>query len=608
MTAEGGASPVPGELSLARSAHLQRYGVAPADGPPGRTTRCLSAAVHFDAKFSAALYDEFLAEPYRAVAPSPGLDSAAVLREAAAAMVRRRIRDMASLALLVMLLVLDPFVLPLWILIGALWRFVRAGRWPFSRLIGVRPRMDRRKLLALVVVVSVLVGVLLQVLAGGFLFLLGDNEGGAGLASAGVNALVVNPDALVVVLALYLLFAADRLIEWSLATGSFREGLFAPRPLFESWPGERLARTGNAPHLLAQIDQIAMAAEQANVIVYRGPDPFVGAGEPLQCWSMAIPLRPKRVPLHDLSPAQESLTMAPEEIALQHRFTPSEMHAYVRRQFDELRSSLSLAPSGRLRALTQQSVLIAAASELLAHRFDHPAAQAVLPALGVRPSSNVPESLVDELADNPVEWMRHFTRFQVESWERDLVVSGFLHLGCDNRMLYVEWNALVLYPIRSRLWTVDLVSGSPWPALRRAVSDLVACPAAVPSRLGSLRRPASRDGKLPMYSPSKYGSHHSIRELAAGDEADNYFQDTDVERYRKLMERHVVASTMSFLDSKGLSTAEFAEQAATIVNNFGSMLLNTGSLSGVAAGGNVTTAAGGASPTVTPTKSTKPFA
>ena len=105
-----------------------------------------------------------------------------------------------------------------------------------------------------------------------------------------------------------------------------------------------------------------------------------------------------------------------------------------------------------------------------------------------------------------------------------------------------------------------------------------------------------------MYSPSKYGSRNSIRELAADDVPDNYFQDTDIERYRKLMERHAVASMMSFLDSKGLSTAEFAEKAATIINNSGSMLLNTGSLTGTAAGGNVTMTGAGVPPAATPPK------
>jgi len=406
-----------------------------------------------------------------------------------------------------------------------------------------------------------------------------------------------------VTLTMYAVFAADRLVEWWLATGSFRQEGFSARPLFEAWPGERRARTVSHPYLCDQIDQIARAAEHGNIIVYAGADPFIGAGDPLPCWSMAIPLRPKGAPLNGLSPTQAGLTMPDGEVAPQHRFTPSEMHRYVRQQFDALRSSLSLSPSGRLRDLTQRSVLIASADELLAHHLDHPAARAVLPKLGVRPNTTVPESLVEDVADNPVEWIRHFTHFRVESWDRELVVSGFLHLGCDNRMLYVEWNALVLYPIRPRFWTVDLVPDSPWPALRRAVSDLLAGPAALPSRLAALRRPGPRPArKLSIYSALRYGSRYSIRELAADDDADNYFQDTDVERYRKILERHAVASMMSFLDSRGLSTAEFAEGAATIINNSGSMLLNTGSLVGPAAGGDMrVTNTGGARP-ATPTK------
>jgi hypothetical protein len=591
-------TPAAGRLRSNGGSHQERYGAADLDVPPDRTTRCLSAAAHFDAKFCTTLYNEFLAEPFRAVPPSPGLDSGAVLREAAAAIKRRRLRDIASLALMVSLLFVAPWFLLGWLLIAVLWRFVNAGRFPYSKVTSSRPRMNRWKVAALVILgyllLSVVMSALLQGLFAGSIVL--------GLGAGIPDTVLVNPGALMVVATLYAVLAADRLVEWWLATGSFREGRFSARPLFDAWPGERLARTVGDPYLRDQIDQIARAAEHRNVIVYSGADPFVGAGDPLQCWSMAIPLRPKGAPLDGLSATQASLTIPEGEVAPQHRFTPSEMHHYVRQQFDALRSSLSLSPSGRLRALTQQSVLIAAANELLRHP-DHPAARAVLPKLGVRPNATVPESLVEELTDNPVEWIRHFTHFQVESWERELVVSGFLHLGCDNRMLYVEWNALVLCPIRPRFWTVDLVPDSPWPALRRAVGDLLACPATIPSRLASLRPPGLRGGALSVYSPLKYGSRNSIRELAAGYEADNYFQDTDIQRYRKILERHAVASMMSFLDSKGLSTAEFAEGAATVINNSGSMLLNTGSLVGTAAGGNVTSTGAGAAKPVTPTKS-----
>lgn len=568
----------------ARSLHLRRYGTVVSDRPPDRITRCLSAAVHFDARFATRLYDEFLAEPCRAVPPSPGLDSAVVLREAAAAMARRRVRDLVSLALLVLGLVVSPVLMLSWLLIGVVWVFVRAGRSPLSKLTGSLPRRNRWKTIAIVLIVLTVLPLVAAVVIS--LLELGASERGV-IPEAGAVLGSSDLFAVMIVITLYVVFAADRLIEWSLAVGSFREGRFVAHPLFDAWQGEQLARTVTTPYLQERLKKIAEGGESGNVIVYRGSDPFVGAGEPLQCWSMAIPLRPKDAPLVGLSPAQISLGSV-DAVAPGYRFTPKEMHEYVRQQFDGLRSSLSLSPSGRLQKLTQESVLIASAEDLLAHQAEHPTALAVLPDFGISPKFSVPDELVDELADEPVEWMRHFTRFQVESWERDLVVSGFLHLGCDNRMLYVEWNALVLYPPRARFGAVDLVPDSPWPALRRAFGDLLACPAAVPLRLRQLRRPTPRDDKLSVYSSLRYGSRTSIRELAAGTKAGNYFQDTDIQRYRKIMEQHVVASIMAFLASKKLSTAEFAEKAATIINNSGNMLLNTGSITGTAAGGDVT--------------------
>ncbi|MGH3770726.1 MAG: hypothetical protein ACRDRW_04915, partial [Pseudonocardiaceae bacterium] len=49
------------------------------------TTRYLCAAAHLDEEFCDQAIAEFLVEPVRAIPPSPGVDSAAVLREAVAA-------------------------------------------------------------------------------------------------------------------------------------------------------------------------------------------------------------------------------------------------------------------------------------------------------------------------------------------------------------------------------------------------------------------------------------------------------------------------------------------------------------------------------------------
>lgn len=65
------------------------------------TTRYLCAATHLDASFCDQVIRHTLGQPYRAVAPSFGVDVAAVATHALAARSRRLIRDMLLLALLV---------------------------------------------------------------------------------------------------------------------------------------------------------------------------------------------------------------------------------------------------------------------------------------------------------------------------------------------------------------------------------------------------------------------------------------------------------------------------------------------------------------------------
>src|SRR5690349_11958194 len=61
-----------------------------APDPTDATTRYLCAAAHLDRDFADTEIREYLVEPTRAVPPTPGLDSVAVLQEAVAARTRRK--------------------------------------------------------------------------------------------------------------------------------------------------------------------------------------------------------------------------------------------------------------------------------------------------------------------------------------------------------------------------------------------------------------------------------------------------------------------------------------------------------------------------------------
>jgi hypothetical protein len=82
------------------------------------TTRYLCAAAQLDPDFGDRSIAEYLVERVRAVPPSPGVDSAAVLREAVAARARRRLRDGVLLLLLLMFAVTSPGSAVLWLIVA----------------------------------------------------------------------------------------------------------------------------------------------------------------------------------------------------------------------------------------------------------------------------------------------------------------------------------------------------------------------------------------------------------------------------------------------------------------------------------------------------------
>lgn len=527
---------------------------------PDETTRYLSAAVHRDPSFGAELYAEFLTSPYRSIPPSPGINAQAVLREAAAAVTRRQIRDWVLLGLMLLVFFSGPMFTLIWLgasLIGwALANKVRKSQPPLFWL-GV-----------------FLVGPLVLL---GLVWLLG--VAALDFILGGPIGLSPSPMSLFLVLVVYGVLLCDRWVVWALVTKSFGYRKFSPYPSAQAWPGEQTARTIGSARFADRLAQIGSHSEHGNVIVYRGRDPFVGAGERLRSWSMAIPLQnASRTPANDGRHAVSGPGVTPGRT---QRFTPSEMHAYLAQRFEALRSSESLSPSGRLRWLVQLPMVIAPAAEMLLH-LDFPPTREVLPQIGYRPASVLHPGLLATVADHPLEWLRHYSCVRVESWDRELVVSAFLHLGCDDRMLYIEWNSFVLRPIRLKYRLVDLEPSHPGAAVWRATKDLATLPLSIPSRLRSLRPPGGSPGKYTQYHPASYGSVYSIRELAAEASTANYFQDGDVERYQKIIERHTVAGIIGFLDAKGLSSVEFAQRAATIINN---SLVNNGTMSGPIAQG-----------------------
>lgn len=545
------------------------------------TTRYLCAAAHLDEEFCDEAIAEFLVEPVRAIPPSPGVDSAAVLREAVAAQTRRRIRDGLLLALLVVLAVVNLATVIFWAAVTAVavaLQAIGAGRnrrmaadvaqllatgagrnrrmaAGVTQLLASGAGRNRRNFAVLVVVAWAAVGLLLPLFVSSLGSASGLNEFGE-LSTPRLLPEITWQTLLIGGLMLVVLLVDEFTIA-KLMNSSFRRDRFNPDAGKASSEWERLARClGHGSfrtelHRVARSDESSQVEGQADVVVYRGYDPFIGGGESVNHQVMALPLEP----------SEDESAADPVSI------TVNDLHRHVADGLAALRSSSSLGPGRRLEQLRLREQVLMPADRLLFNRSGqmHPP---VLPDLSRPPLAHLPLGAARALAEDPLEWARYYSCFRVESWDRDLTTSCYLHIGTDQRMLYLEWTYCILFPVSERYRSIDRPADSPWTTAGRSLFELVALPASVVRRLRSVfrrhKKLVQRTGEI---VPARYGAAQSLRELAADTEVQTYFQDADAERYINIMDRALIRAVGKFLEERGYSVVEFTKMAEQVINN-----------------------------------------
>ncbi|GAA2961124.1 hypothetical protein [Actinokineospora diospyrosa] len=519
------------------------------------TTRYLCAAAHLDAGFADNAIREYLLEPTRPGAPSPGVDAAPVLGEAIAARRRRKLVDWSVLVLAVIALFTLPGTLLLvWLLLALL---VTGAITAWQRRKGpVRPSTPPSG-----AVLGAVVGTLAAVVVGLALFTYLDSDPFASAYSrrrsrSEIYTLAEDDDGSIavvfaVVVPLLAVLLLNRLAVWRLLTVQFHRGNRAGaalraglsnRPILESAPS-RFTERLHAEYLSGTANEDPAAVP---VVVHRGYHPFVGAGSTFEPWSIATAL------VRDEQREQTAL------------LSTSALYEAITTEVAKLHTATALAPGARLRALSTTEHVIVSARELVDHVGTAEGAE-FLAAPGQRPTRWVGRTRAEVLRDLPVEWARYYRCFQVETWDRDLVLSVYLHVAMDGSTLYVEWTPCVLRPIDQRFQQIDKARHSPLRPYLAGLGDLIRLPATLPARAASaltfLRR--SHDD----LDPDRYGSRDSLRELAQDPGLHNYFQLADTERYLKLLESRLVVAVTTLLREAGYSPASFEAQASTVVNN-----------------------------------------
>ncbi|MCR6489258.1 hypothetical protein M8542_41230 [Amycolatopsis sp. OK19-0408] len=518
-------------------------------GSTDDTTRYLCAAAYLDPRYSTRAITEFLVEPTRPVPPSPGLDAGRVLTEAVRARARRKNYDVLLVALMAVVIGLswDNPLLYGWIVLSVVLVLARAGRNATGTERTFSPRT-----LALLAIAVVAVWLLLT---------FGDEIFGSGSSYSSRYADDVefdgSPDGdgtaryvLGIVLAVIVLMVVtfERWSLWNLLTTRFRR-YAPPAPDTGSLSGlfteDFRAQLGR----YRREDELT-GTPGAPLVVYRGYKPFVGAGFRRDAWSMAVPL--ERVD---------------DDGADRRELTTETLYEEIRRAIGELRESAALSPDRRLGGLTVTEAVFTPAAELVDH-LGEPEIAAYLPDVAFPPHTRLADADVERIRREPKEWARYYLCFQVETWDRDLVLTTFLHVAVDDTTLYVEWTPFMLPPIRAEYRAVDKMRPESLRPFGQGLLAWLELPASLPGRIAHLVswiRPPKREAGV--LDPERYGAASTLRELASVNLFTDYFQLVDIERYEKIIGSRLLPSIGGLLRDAGFSTAKFDEQAAVVITN-----------------------------------------
>jgi hypothetical protein len=519
-------------------------------------TRYLCTGAQLDPGFADAAIAENLLEPTRPVPRSPGVDSAAVLRECVAARRRRKVRDAAVLLLFVLFVIAAPAFAVVWLGVALACKGWRGD--------------TRRQAIIAVVMAAVLLLIAAVVVLGGtdWLALLPQPLGVGGTVLA-----------VVVGLCLVAVVVVDEFLVTTLVRQRFALHMFQPDPsrLPPGW--ERTLRTLGLDRWAGPLARVVEAesrggtpADRAPVTVHRVKTPFIGNGPVFRDESMALPLKPRS---DDEDEDGEEDTPDQEPVP----FTATELQAHIAHALCGLRNSGRLSPGHRLAGLTCSEELFVSARGLF--RSGRPQFPSILADLRAAPAEFIPVAAARQLIEHSEELLRYYQCFRVEAWDSEVTTSLFFSAGTDQKMLYLEWVHCVLYPVKDAYRWID----RPDPAgpVLRGLLHAAALPASLSARLQTVlhrfHRLPWREGE---FLPDRYGSWATLRELGSERITQYYFQDLDVHRYVQVVEQTLFRAVSDFLVERGYSVVDVLDVAKAGISN--SITIKGGDFSNAAIG------------------------
>ncbi len=325
-----------------------------------------------------------------------------------------------------------------------------------------------------------------------------------------------------------------------------RRGWFA-KALVEELSRHRFPDAGGDPAERDQGQRFRRLSDRIRVeqhgqlIMYHEARPFCGAGEAYETWALAVELKPDA--LRKQQPLSNRAVLEKIRPRLEQLRLPAE-HA-------------GTSARDRLRALEIDECVFLPAEGLLerAEAPYHP--QAV-------------EEHLTRAVEEGGEKRRHFLRIRVGGWDEELVVTVFVRVHTQGRMLVLEIAPHVLLPVREDFKEADRTAHRFHhnSRLGKAAAAVPQVPRSAASSLATLGKGVAYAWRLLTGGYAHAlpdGPALSVRELGSAP-AGSQFQDMDVSRYLKSIQDRVAHGVRAALAESGYQTGEFVQQVNNISN------------------------------------------
>ncbi|MGW0807961.1 hypothetical protein [Nonomuraea sp. NPDC002799] len=546
-------------------------------GPALRAvTRYLCAAAYLDVPFREKVRHELLGDPHRAVAHShDGLDVEPVLRHCLRGRRLTLARDVLLVLALIAALAAEPTSTAalLALLLPVLHYRAKAASRPDRRPSALWYPLT----IVLLLVAFVWAAITARTaLSPGALEWLNSVTRGLPVGTGAAGFVVV---------AAVILGVFRGLVVRTLAGGLRAGAWHRPPRVYGPWARRRIRYLAAAQHgniaLYAGDDRSdgngayggdetgrMRAAARSPFVMFTDDPAFLGAGLVAQVWSISAEL--------DLQDGNR----LPSSIGVD----PVRLHHFVRGRMESMRDEVR-NDSERIRSLTTHDHVIARG---LISRPRAGQAQSLVDGRSWLPYSLASSETVETLIRHPQAGLRHYQlvvigserdsvsdgggRQIVPAEDQEVVVSAFIHLAVEGRMLYTEFVSTVLPPIRREFHVIDQLPRGPLAYTLRFKTN----PPTSFARLASGALPRvvaalwdAADLRRLLRTPRlkvmhDYGARRSVRELGASGSL-SVTQRLDAFKYTKLISQRLTEAVIDFLDEEGVDTTRYRQQATSVM-------------------------------------------